>query len=201
MKQLVLLFILIATSSLAQNEVVFSLPDMNAMYVGYDNVVELGFTKKAIRNITIDYDNCDTIRQHPTNPSQWIIRPATADSLTLTVRNKKGKVIGQKKYVVLSPPEPDLHLNTGDAQDVIRTVPTSLIVKYDPSVPLHTVFMIRSWEVSIGDQTFSGRTGNFTKEVGDYLRSKGSGTMIINVTYMGPDGEKFLKELFEFDIR
>jgi hypothetical protein len=200
MNKIALLFFLLTTAtSHAQNYVVFAQPYMHSMYTGYANAVEIGFTEKQIKNITVECDFCESVQQNTSNPNQWIVRVGTTDALTILVKNKKGEVIGQQRYYVFSPPNPTISLNTGGANDLISEIPTSLIVKYPSSVPLTVKFLVRSWQIKIGDRTFSG-SRQLTKEVIDHLESVKSGTMIIIANCLGPTGEMIVKEIFEFDL-
>lgn len=172
---------------------------MGYMYTDYANLVTIGFTKKRLKNTTVTCDSCASFQQDTLNSSQWIVTPGNTDKLILTVKNKKGEVIGRQKYYVFLPPNPTIILNTGGANDLISEIPTSLIVKYPPSVPLTVKFLVRSWQIKIGDRTFSG-SRQLTKEVIDHIESVKSGTMIIIANCATPTGEMIVKEIFEFDL-
>lgn len=199
-KPLFIFFLLITTSSLCQNEVVISLPEVSPMYFGYFNAVEISYKKKKIKNISVECDYCDTIKQHPKISTHWLIMPGDSSHLTLTVKRKNGKVVGKQKFKVFTPPLPNMYLDNINTQSTITSVPKSLRVKYEPYVPLHTVFMTRNWEIEIGEETFKGSGSGITEEVHNQLKKEGIGVMVISATFVGPYGPFLLKDIFEFAI-
>lgn len=188
------------TSGLSQNKAVISLPKLNLMYFGYDNVVEVSFSKRKIKNLRIECDYCDTIRPNPKASTTWFIKPGDSSHLTLTLIRKNGKIAGKQTFKVFTPPTPTMYLDTSRAQGMITSFPKSLKVKHEPHVPLHTVFLTRNWEIRIGNKTFKGAGSEISEEVHDQMKLEQTGVMIISGKFMGPLGSFELKEIFEFAI-
>ncbi|XOV67963.1 MAG: hypothetical protein ACFHU9_02095 [Fluviicola sp.] len=193
-------FLFIHTFGFCQNEVVLSLPNSNALYVGYTNVVEMSFKKRKIKNITVECDYCDTLIQDSKIKSEWMIKAGDSTHLTLTAKRKNGKVIGKQKFKVMSPPTPTLFLDSGNAKSTITTILHFLRAKYEPHVPLHTMFVTINWEIQIGDTFFRGIGASLTDEMRDTMKKEKEGVAIIVAKISGLHGYYLVKEIFEFAI-
>lgn len=190
----------ITISCYGQGKILFSLPNLNRMYAGYYNVLQIGSTRKSNKIVTVECDMCDSINRHPSDNIKWIIKPKQEGKLTLTVIGKRGEILGSKSFKIFSLPKPEILISNQNAQGVLRSIPEYLSVKYNPSVPVYTSFLIKSWKIRIEQEIFTGKRSQLTDKVKEYIKSVGSGTMIININYLDPYGEKELKEIFEFII-
>lgn len=193
-----LIFPLIASS---QNENIFvKLPNTYFIYAGYDNILKVSFNKKSVKNLSLECDNCDTIKPYYIYENEWIIRGVKLGELNIKVNNKKGEEVAQETFYVLPPPEPVVSLNDNSAASLIVKTPTQIALKMPPSIPLRVTFMTLKWEAKIDGKTFSGTGKYLNKDFIDYVTTKKSGTIRFKINYNDPFRENEVIEIFQYSF-
>jgi hypothetical protein len=200
-KTLVLILLTYSATTFAQKEnIIISTPKIGAIYVGFDNLIKVGFNGKKINNIQLVCEECDTIRPIALTKNEWLIRVDKVVPITLKVLNKRGMVIGEKDFKVFNLPEPNVYMDSIDAQSIITKVPNRINLKLDPYIPLHVGFLIKSWTMKINNKEYSGVGNSLTSEVINQINVTKSGILILNINYITPFGNKSINEIFEFRI-
>lgn len=189
-----------ATTFAQKENIIISTPKIGVIYVGFDNLIKVGFNGKKINNIQLVCEECDTIRHIALTKNEWLIRVDKVVPITLKVLNKRGMVIGEKDFKVFNLPEPNVYMDSIDAQSIITKVPNRINLKLDPYIPLHVGFLIKSWTIRINNKEYSGVGNSLTSEVINQINLTKSAILIMNINYITPFGNKSIHEIFEFRI-
>lgn len=159
-----------------------SLPDLNMLYIGYENNIEAvasGYDETLLSGAGVDVKKKN---------GKWVASPHKVKTCTLTVSgksslNNKTVRLGTYTFRVSRLPDPSIYW--GAAKDGNKANPQekNLFAKYDPDVALKATFQVRSWELIVNG--FPGvapkGTGNqLSPQALSVLRQAKPGT---NVTY------------------
>lgn len=125
-----------------------SLPNLNVLYIGYDNVVEAvasGYDETVLTPIGADLQKKD---------GKYIASPHKVRQATLTVSGKSnvtGKTVklGTYNFRVLRMPDPEIYWGMARNGERGSNRERNLFAKYPPEIPLNAGFDVRSWEMVI----------------------------------------------------
>lgn len=194
-----------SSKSTKQNDktLIVSLPYTNALYTGFDNLIQIGHTRALIKQYEIQCEGCDTL--YPAKNSfenSWIIRSNNTEKITLRALNKKGKIMGTSEIQVLPLPTPTVYIDGLSAQLTLTSIPNQIGLKYDKTIPLSVNFLVTGWEININDiEKFRGSGRSLSQKVRDFMESEKLGTMVIHLKYFDPTGVSHeMKEIFEFNL-
>lgn len=168
-----------------------SLPEMNVLYIGYDNKVEA---------VASGYDQTLVSGQGVSlvkSGNGWIGKPAPGKTATITVQGKssvtnKTVSLGSFPFRVMRLPDPSLYWGAAKDGEKGSRAETRLFAKYPPEIPLNASFTIKSWELSI-----PGAPGAPPKGTGNTLdgaaisllkQAKPGSVIGFMTTVVGPDG-------------
>jgi hypothetical protein len=168
-----------------------SLPEMNVLYIGYDNKVEA---------VASGYDQTLVSGQGVSlvkSGNGWIGKPAPGKTATITVQGKssvtnKTVSLGSFPFRVMRLPDPSLYWGAAKDGEKGSRAETRLFAKYPPEIPLNASFTIKSWELSI-----PGAPGAPPKGTGNTLdgaaisllkQAKPGAVIGFMTTVVGPDG-------------
>jgi len=168
-----------------------SLPEMNVLYIGYDNKVEA---------VASGYDQTLVSGQGVSlvkSGNGWIGKPAPGKTATITVQGKssvtnKTVSLGAFPFRVMRLPDPSLYWGAAKDGEKGSRSETRLFAKYPPEIPLNASFTIKSWELSI-----PGAPGAPPKGTGNMLdgaamsllkQAKPGSVIGFMTTVVGPDG-------------
>ena len=72
----------------AQKEnIIINTPEIEVIYVGFDNLIKISFNEKKINNIQLECEDCDTIRPIDITNNEWVIRVDKVVPITIKVLN------------------------------------------------------------------------------------------------------------------
>ncbi len=125
-----------------------SLPEMNRMYIGYDNLVEAvasGYDETVLTAINADLRKKD---------GKWIVAPHKVRQCSLVVSGKNtttGKVVrlGTYTYDVSRLPKPSMYWGSAKEDEKANSREPNLFAKYPPEIPLKATFRIKEWELTM----------------------------------------------------
>jgi hypothetical protein len=125
-----------------------ALPEMNRMYIGYDNLVEAvasGYDETVLTAINADLRKKD---------GKWIVAPHKVRQCSLVVSGKNtttGKVVrlGTYTYDVSRLPKPSMYWGSAKEDEKANSREPNLFAKYPPEIPLKAQFKIKEWELNI----------------------------------------------------
>tara|TARA_B100000508_G_C11352466_1_gene224654 strand:+ start:60 stop:674 length:615 start_codon:yes stop_codon:yes gene_type:complete len=198
---LILLTILFSFSGIAQKEkAIVSLPKSYAIYVGYDNIVKISFNKRRARKISIECESCEFIKPLNKDENEWLLRVSEIKPVNIIVKNRRGKKIGYKSFVVLPPPKPIVHLDSLNAQFIIKDIPNRIKLKLPSSIPLNAGYQVRQWIAKIENKIFRGNGSFISDEVVEYLKKSKTGTIVFNIIYRSAFEENEIKEIFQYSL-
>jgi hypothetical protein len=190
-----------STKSKNSNRLIVGLPNTNALYSGYGSLVQIAFKGKKDKLFNIECDGCDTLFRTKNSPkSEWVIRANTPGEIVLRAIDKKGKTLSEAVIPVLPLPFPTVYIDKIDAQAVLTSLPHQIRLIYDDTVPLSVYFLVRNWEISIGNETFKGNGNSTSQGLRDLIQSTKKGILILNVRFADLSGDRQIKEIFEFDL-
>lgn len=171
-----------------------SLPEMNMLYRGYNNIVEgvaSGYDETVLSGNGVSLTK---------SGSQYIGRVTGTGreaSITISGRNnvtKKTESLGVFKFRVSNLPPPQLYLGTlssgSSASSSSVKAMTSLFMKYPPEIPLKATFDVGTWEVSVtgAPRTVQGSGSRLSPEAVSLIKqAKPGNTVSISGKFKGPN--------------
>ena len=125
-----------------------SLPNLNVLYIGYENEVEAvasGYDETVLTSSSVDLRKKD---------GRYIASPHKVRQASLTVwgkSNVNGKKVqlGTYNFRVLRMPDPEIYWGMARNGERGNARERNLFAKYPPEVPLNAGFDVRSWEMVI----------------------------------------------------
>ncbi len=168
-----------------------TLPEMNVLYRGYNNVVT-GVASGYDQTVLTGTSNVSLTKSGAT----WIGKPGSAATATITVSGKnsvtnKTVSLGKFEFRVKALPKPSIFVGAVASGGKISTNPGGLNAGYPPEIPLRANFTVLDWEASV--------TGIMGKKKGQSASLAGIGTLlgqakpgsmvIIEAGVRGPDGK------------
>lgn len=125
-----------------------SLPNLNVLYIGYDNEVEAvasGYDETVLTGSSVDLRKKD---------GRYIASPHKVRQASLTVSGKSsvtGKTVklGTYNFRVLRMPDPEIYWGMAKNGERGNARERNLFAKYPPEVPLNAGFDVKSWEMVI----------------------------------------------------
>ncbi len=169
-----------------------SLPELNVLYRGYNNVVSA--VASGFDQTVLTADGASVTK----SGENYIAKPAgSGREATLTVSGKnsvtgKTERLLSQKFRVSNLPDPELYWGAVKSGEKGSTAETRLFAKYGPEIPLNAQFNITKWECSIpGAQGAppSGTGNVLSPQAVNLIKQAKPGmtvSFICNVT--GPDG-------------
>lgn len=180
-----------------------SLPDMNLLYRGYNNIVEFA--------VNVQYDSVwvkgDGVVVSQVE-NQYVARiSSTGREVSMTVCSRMGDEItehGVFKYRVSNLPRPGIYWETTPISEFsTMTEPDfcnvrSIYVKYPPEIPLKSMFEVGTYAIKIGDQRILCNGKNLPEEFFQAYELAELGTVIIleDVKAKGSDGRNTISGPF-----
>jgi hypothetical protein len=169
-----------------------SLPELNVLYIGYDNKVEA---------VASGYDQTNVSGQGVSlikSGKGWIAKPAPGKSCTITVSGKssvtnKSVNLGSFPFRVMRLPDPELYWGAVKNGERGSKSETNLFAKYPPEIPLNATFRIVDWECQVpGAQGAPPKgTGNSIASASGLIKAAKPGMNVSFIcTVVGPDGVK-----------
>jgi len=171
-----------------------SLPEMNMLYRGYNNIVEgvaSGYDETVLSGSGVSLTK---------SGGQYIGRVSGTGreaSITVSGRNnvtKKTESLGVFKFRVSNLPPPQLYLGTlsngGTASASAVKAMSALFMKYPPEIPLKAVFEVGTWEVSVSGapRTVQGSGKSLSPEALNLIKQARPGnTVSISGKFKGPN--------------
>lgn len=124
-----------------------SLPQMNILYKGYENVIE-GVASGYDQTI-LSGSNVTLVKKE----NQWIAKPANVKTASISISGKSsatGKTVklGTYNFTVRQLPKPDLYLGNVVSGDAFVPGTSTLFAKLDPSNPLNVKYEVISYELT-----------------------------------------------------
>jgi gliding motility-associated protein GldM len=168
-----------------------SLPNMNVLYRGYNNVVEGVASGYATTNLI-----GSGLKSLTKNGAQWIAKPGTGRTCKITVSGKTGDGVsanlGTYEFRVMNLPPPALYLGTiGNGQTVSAKAissMTKLFTKYPPGIPLDATFSVGRYEIKVSGapRPATGVGKNLSSDAKSLLKQVKKGDqVIISAKYNG----------------
>ena len=190
MKHLFLTFTLFLSFYGSTQEPVVALesPEMNILYRGYHNIINVAVSNTNGNEITLGGANYSARRVG--NLNQFTVVPGEGSTTTLHVLLVDGREIDTVRtieYRVSNLPDPCIYWGGAKNGGKANIRQSKLFVKYPPQIPLRASFTVLSWEMSAGNDTIQG-TGPLLSPAKEILQTVDSETIIsFQVTYVGPD--------------
>lgn len=201
-KTLLLSLVLFSNSLLAQDKGVnITMPEIQLLYVGFDNLIEISFDKKSKKGVSLECVGCSRIERIDKAQNQWVIRTDSVGPVTLIAKSKKGDTLSELKLKSFEFPQPNVFIDGIGCQNAITHLPESIALKLHESIPLNIRFLIKNWEATIDNKVYKVSGSKISTEVQEVILQKKQGTALLLINYMDSSGNKSIREIIEFDIK
>ncbi len=162
--------------------------EMNVLYRGYENVIEIG-VPKGLKEYDVFAEGA-TIRKQG---NSWIVKTQDQKFVTIGVLNKKGDTLGRQEYRCLNMPQPEIHFggisNGGTVSDLSSILAIEYSQLYWPAPGLNWKFVSFDLQIPEIDETFSISGNTITSSIQEMIKSKPLPmTISIVATVEGPGG-------------
>lgn len=168
-----------------------TLPEMNVLYRGYNNVVT-GVASGYDQTMLTGTSNV-TLTKSGTG---WIGKPGPAATAIITVSGKnsvtnKTVALGKFEFRVKGLPKPSIFVGAVASGGKISTNPGGLNAGYPPEIPLKASFSVLDWEASVtGIMGKKKGQGSSLAGIGSLLgQAKPGSVVVIEAGVRGPDGK------------
>jgi len=164
------------------------MPEMNIMYRGYPNKIEVAVTNADNSEIELECAQCNVEKKG----SGFIVTPNGLNrELYLSVNVKKGNKISaikNIKYRVMALPVPQLYWGGAQEGSKANIRSTKLFVKYPPEIPLNATFKVISWELQTENDTIKSSGSNLSPAENVLKKIKEPTIINYSVIVEGSDG-------------
>ncbi|MDH4474384.1 MAG: GldM family protein [Fluviicola sp.] len=171
-----------------------SLPEMNMLYRGYNNVIEgvaSGYDETVLSGSGV------TLSKTGTQYIGRVTGTGREASISISGRNnvtKKTQQLGVFKFRVSNLPPPSLYLGTLSSgstagASAVKAM-SALFMKYPPEIPLKASFEVGTWEVSVSGapRTVQGSGKSLSPEALNLIKqAKPGNTVSISGKFKGPN--------------
>ncbi|ASS47678.1 MAG: hypothetical protein A3D31_17790 [Candidatus Fluviicola riflensis] len=171
-----------------------SLPEMNMLYRGYNNIIEgvaSGYDETVLSGSGV------TLSKQGTQYIGRVTGTGREASISISGRNnvtKKTQQLGVFKFRVSNLPPPSLYLGTlssgSTAGSSAVKAMSALFMKYPPEIPLKASFEVGTWEVSVSGapRTVQGSGKSLSPEALNLIKqAKPGNTVSISGKFKGPN--------------
>ncbi|MFN6075271.1 MAG: hypothetical protein ACK46Y_06850 [Fluviicola sp.] len=169
-----------------------SLPMLNVLYKGYDNVVEgvaSGYDQTILNGSNVILTK---------KGNQWIAKPANVKTASISISGKSsatGKTVrlGTYEFKVKQLPTPELYLGNTRNGEVFNPTSNRLFAKNDPNSPLIVPYKIIDYELTISGQNkpCRGQGSILGTDAINYLKQVKPGSFCtITSWYQFPNGDR-----------
>jgi gliding motility-associated protein GldM len=164
-----------------------SLPEMNVLYRGYNNVMEgaaSGFPGYELTGSNVSLSK---------SGNGYIAKPGQGREATVTIWGKsedgsKAR-LGDFKFRVQALPPAQIYFGKAGNGERGSKVETKLFARYPPEIPLKAEFSVMSWELEFMGRNAKGSGSNLDGKAQSLLRqAKPNSSASFLVKYKGPDG-------------
>lgn len=167
-----------------------SLPQLNVLYKGYNNIVEgvaSGYDQTSLigNGVSLSKSGSQHIAKVSTSG-----RTATIDIYGINSVSKKRVKLGSFPFRIMTLPNPEFFFGAVEEGGKISPAEKNLFTRYKNS-PLDAKFTILNWELSLNTapRPEKGKGNRISDEATKLLRQGKSGTIVnIKMDYVGPDG-------------
>lgn len=168
-----------------------SLPELNVLYIGYNNKIDAVASGYDQTNISAS----GNVRLTKNGPG-WIGVPTGGKEATISVSGKssvtnKSVNLGAFKFRVMRLPDPEIYWGAAKNGDRGSKAESRLFVKYPPEIPLNAQWKMVNWECSVpGAQGAPPKgAGNDISAASPLIRAAKTGMNVSFIcTVVGPDG-------------
>lgn len=171
-----------------------SLPEMNMLYRGYNNLIEgvaSGYDETVLSGSGV------TLSKQGTQYIGRVTGTGREASISISGRNnvtKKTQQLGVFKFRVSNLPPPSLYLGTLSSgstagASAVKAM-SALFMKYPPEIPLKASFEVGTWEVSVSGapRTVQGSGKSLSPEALNLIKqAKPGNTVSISGKFKGPN--------------
>jgi gliding motility-associated protein GldM len=179
------------TIKIMKPEGTVTLPEMNVLYRGYNNVVT-GVASGYDKTVLTGTSNVTLTQSGP----QWIGKPGAGAEAVITVSGsssitKKTVALGKFTFRVKALPKPSIFVGAVASGGKISTNPGGLNAGYPPEIPLKAQFSVLDWEASVtGIMGKKKGQGSSLQGIGSLLgQAKPGSIVVIEAGVKGPDGK------------
>lgn len=169
MKQIITILVLfIWFGSNAQHENIFLSRTDKILYVGFDNLLGLGFKDSIIEPMTVECEGCeyDIIKE-----ARGYVIPVTKEGEIILSFYNRGELIQTSKFNCVFPPEPTIFINDSIPLESMDESGVYFNLKMPNYTAIRPQYHIAEWTIVVGKKTFHGKGKNITVELNEYIRS------------------------------
>jgi hypothetical protein len=167
-----------------------SLPELNVLYIGYDNKIE---------GVASGYDQTVLSGQGVTltkSGDKWIGRVSGGKVAKITVSGKssvtnKTVSLGTKEFRVMRLPDPEIYWGAAKNGEKGSKSEPRLFVKYPPEIPLNAAWKMVNWECQVPGAVGAppkGAGNDIGSALGLIKQVKPGNNVSFICTVVGPDG-------------
>jgi gliding motility-associated protein GldM len=167
-----------------------SLPELNVLYIGYDNKIE---------GVASGYDQTVLSGQGVTltkSGDKWIGRVSGGKLAKITVSGKssvtnKTVSLGTKEFRVMRLPDPEIYWGAAKNGEKGSKSEPRLFVKYPPEIPLNAAWKMVNWECQVPGAVGAppkGAGNDIGSALGLIKQVKPGNNVSFICTVVGPDG-------------
>jgi hypothetical protein len=155
------LMIAIFVSVIANGQVV-EMPELNALYRGYENRIEVGSTSE---DLEFGCTNCDFRKEG----KDFIVIPKERRTTNLSL-SKDGEKVYEVTYRTMNLPQPQIYWG-GSSSLTVNYSSKVLQAKYGPGISLNIGFEVLHWKVLSEDKVLTGKGTKLTDEAMTFIKS------------------------------
>lgn len=187
----------------AQENVLLNVPNSDVVWTSYANMIQVSFLHQKNDSITLECADCDTIFPFNIDENQWLIsvKEKKKNTIVIIARNQDGKEVGQREFLLKTPPLPLVFLDEINAHHILLSVPDRIELKIPRDIPVSIIYNVLHWSVQLGDKTYTGRGPLLSEEVKDQMRKLKSGFAVITIQYHNSVEAVETKDIFQFHFK
>jgi len=187
-----------------KNNFTVSTPNVNVLYKGFDNIIEIGFVKKKTK-YTVDCIGCDTLFKVKNNDNLYVIKLGldSLPEIEIRINNKKGKLLQTVIYKTICVPNPSVKLGKYNGFDRIDSLTSETKLTIKKNIDFSIWFSIRNWKITVNDKVFTGQRNQLSNEVLNFMKEAKKGVILVELMYIDPvlrRKDAIIKEIFILNL-
>ena len=177
LKKTVCSVLLVFLSNASFSQGVVGMPELNVLYHGYDNILQLGY-QDALVDVSLKAEGATLTK----SSNGYIVRTVKGSRQTEIIGTlKNGDTVCHDYYRNMSLPNPALFWGTGEDGGVASSEEKLLVLRYHHGIVMENKFLISSWQIAIGDRVFSGKGNILSTNVKEFIHTQATEKLKVSI--------------------
>jgi hypothetical protein len=177
LKKIVCSVLLVFLSNASFSQGVVGMPELNVLYHGYDNKVQLGY-QEGLADVSFKAEGATLTK----TSNGYIVHTVKGSRQTEIIGTlKNGDTVCHNYYRNMRLPSPALFWGTGEDGGVASSEEKVLILRYHQGIVMENKFLISSWQVAIGERVFSGKGNMLSANVKEFIHTQATEKLKVSI--------------------